>query len=241
MNLQKPAIFAHRGASLSAPENTLTSFRLALEQRANGIELDVHLTADQEVVVIHDADLSRTTNGQGLVHEHSLSELKQLDAGQGESIPTLEEVFKLIGNQLIINIELKSFTRSTKHLPERVLDLVQHYGLLDNVILSSFDPKLLSHSKHLNPQVRIGLLYPSGTPWQLLKGIFTPLLKPYSLHPHFSAVTSHLLYLAKKRNRRVFAWTVNQPEDMKRLFELGIDGIITDDPQTAYQVRESLS
>ena len=104
----KPAIFAHRGASGSAPENTMAAFQLALQQHADGIELDVHLTADGQVVVIHDQDLSRTTNGQGMVDQLTLEELKHLDAGNGEQIPTLEEVLIQIGDQISWTIQTAS-------------------------------------------------------------------------------------------------------------------------------------
>ncbi len=240
MHLPTPAIFAHRGASHVAPENTLAAFRLAMEQRADGIELDVHLTADHEIVVIHDADLDRTTNGQGKIQDHRLADLKKLDAGDGEPIPTLEEVFSLVGDRMLLNIELKSFSKTANALPGRVLDLIQAHSLLENVILSSFAPRLLFRAKRICPQVRIGLLYTAGINGQLIKSLFTPALDPFSLHPQFSSVNARLLQQAQKKNRNILAWTVDQPEDIRSLFEMGIAGVITNEPKTAYQVRDGL-
>jgi len=240
LTLPTPAIFAHRGASQAAPENTLAAFQLALEQQADGIELDVHLTADRQVVVIHDHDLSRTTDGAGSVYAHTLEEIRQLDAGGGQQIPTLEEVLNLVGDQATLNIELKGLSSAATELPKAVTDLVQAHGLTGTVILSSFDPRLLAGARRFLPEARIGLLTPTGVLGEVIKAVSAPLLKPYSLHPHFSSVTPRYLQQAKERGRRVIAYTVNRAEDIRRLFALGISGIFTDDPLTARQIREAL-
>ena len=242
MNLSfpKPAIFAHRGASRYAPENTLSAFQLALEQHADGIELDVHLTADGEMVVIHDRDLSRTTDGAGYVDKMSLADIRKADAGEGQRIPTLTEVLELVGTQAILNIELKGFSTSASDLPQAVIDLLEAHGMVQNVIISSFHPRLLAVTRRLQPDIKIGLLMTAGVLFKLVSGIFEPILQPSSLHPHYSSVNPRYLQKARANNRRVLAYTVNQPEDMRRLFAMGIDGIITDDPLTARQVREEL-
>lgn len=235
-----PAIFAHRGASQDLPENTLAGFELALEQNADGIELDVHLSADRKVVVIHDRDLSRTTNGTGYVDATPLSELRQLDAGEGQRIPTLAEVLTLAAGRAILNIELKGFSTSAADLPQAVIDLVSAHGLVQNVIFSSFHPRLLAATRRLMPEARIGLLTTAGMTGRLVKMIFEPRLQPSSLHPHYSSVTARYLQKAKAKGRQVLAYTVNQPEEMRRLFAMGIDGIITDDPLTARRIREEI-
>jgi len=134
----KTKIIAHRGASAQAPENTLAAFQLALDLQADGIELDVMLTGDQQVVVIHDEEVDRTTDGSGRVADMTLEEIRQLDAGQGEKVPTLSEVLDRFGGKLLINIELKNYTSIFDPLPVEVSKLIQSYDLVDDVLISSF-------------------------------------------------------------------------------------------------------
>ncbi len=155
--LKKPLIIAHRGASAFAPENTLAAFRLAVELGADGIELDAKLSADGEVMVIHDQTVDRTTGGHGAVRELSLAQLKQLDGGHfkdvqytGEPIPTLDEVFTEVGPRTLINVELTNYVSPLDALPDLVADLVIHHGLQDHVFFSSFHPlNLISYSPSL--------------------------------------------------------------------------------------------
>ena len=142
--LPQPSIFAHRGSSAYAPENTIAAFELAVAQKADAIELDAKLCADGQVVVIHDQTVNRTTNGTGKVFELPLSGLKKLDAGNwfsaefnGESIPTLGEVFEAVGNQIYINIELTNYASIRDDLPEKVVDLVKKHGMAERVLFSS--------------------------------------------------------------------------------------------------------
>lgn len=224
-----PAIIAHRGASALAPENTLAAFRKAMEARADGIELDVHLSADGEVVVIHDADLSRTTNGQGKVHQTTLAELRKLDAG-GEPVPLLEEVLQILDERTFLNIELKG---SDSLLPAQVLQLVRKYSKESQVVYSSFNPRLLKKLNRLSPHASAGLLLLPGFPGKLIQWMFESRLTLWSLHPHFSLVDKAYMHRAKQKGCRVFAYTVNHPEDVYRLLNDGIDGIITDNPSAA--------
>jgi glycerophosphoryl diester phosphodiesterase len=233
-----PAIFAHRGASQQAPENTLKAFRLALQQQADGIELDVHLSADQQVVVIHDNHLERTTNGSGRVEDKQLAELRQLDAGDGEPIPTLREVLELVKDQVTLNIELKGFSPDREYLPKAVLGLVSEFGLAKSVIFSSFDPRMLVQLHQINPDARVGLLLPPGMLASAVKAFFSRDVNPWSLHPHFRSVTKRFINNANKNGNPVFTYTVNQAEDMRKMFELGVAGIFTDAPLLAQQVRE---
>ena len=233
------AIFAHRGASAYAPENTLAAFRFAQSSRADGIELDVHLSADHQIVVIHDDDVSRTTNGQGKVHTLTLEELRRLDAGQGEGIPTLLEVLELIGDQMLVNIELKGFSDSAALLPKTVVGLVNDLNLDRTVIYSSFNPKLLNRTRRYAPQAKCGLLLDSGL--RSAVGLMvSAFMRPWSLHPHFSSVSHKFIQRANRKNQAVITYTVNQAQEMQRLFNLGIQGIITDDPVQAIEVRNKL-
>ena len=147
LQIPKPAIFAHRGASAYAPENTLASFELAIHQEADAIELDAKLTADGQVVVIHDQTVNRTTDGNGRVGKMTLTQIRQLDAGSyfaaafyDERIPTLEEVFETVGRKILINIELTNYASMKDSLPEKVADLVRRHQLEKRVMFSSFNP-----------------------------------------------------------------------------------------------------
>jgi len=170
-DLPVPAVFAHRGASAYAPENTLAAFQLALEQGADGIELDVNLTTDGHVVVIHDSIVDRTTNGSGEVRDMELKTLKSFDAGswfapkfKGEKVPTLDEVLKLVGEDVFTNIELKPkyFISPLDQLPGKVAALVEKHNLDNKIIFSSFNPWALIKIHRLLPSVPVGLLIFSG-------------------------------------------------------------------------------
>jgi glycerophosphoryl diester phosphodiesterase len=249
-DLHVPAVFAHRGASAYAPENTLAAFQLAIEQGADGIELDVNLTADGHVVVIHDSIVDNTTNGSGEVRDMELKILKSFDAGswfapkfKGEKVPTLDEVLKLVGEDVFTNIELKQkyFISPLDQLPGKVAALVEKHNLKNKIIFSSFNPWALIKIHRLLPSVPVGLLIFSGVLGSLARLIVSGFVRYQSLHLHFSAVTPVLLQSARAKGYHVFAYTVNQPEDIRRLFALSIDGIITDDPLLALTIRQEVT
>jgi glycerophosphoryl diester phosphodiesterase len=239
-----PAIIAHRGGSAFAPENTLAAFQYAVDHGADGVELDVHLSADGEVIVIHDADLGRTTNGSGSVYQKNLAELKELDAGSwfgpqfaGQRIPTLGEVFELINDRLFVNVELKGPGLFRSALPARVVELVRQYSLAEQVIFSSFNPWQLQQIGRLLPGSRLGLLLPPGGIGGVVRILSKPIVTPWAYHPHYRSVTPAFFARAAHEARPVLAYTVNQAEEIRRLCELGIYGIITDDPETALALR----
>lgn len=241
--IPRPAIIAHRGASNYAPENTLASFELALRQGADAIELDAKLTADGHVVVIHDQTVDRTTEGSGRVKEMTLAMLRKLDAGshfdiafQGEPIPTLEEVFKAVGQLTYVNVELTNYASKTDELPEKVAALVKRYNLTRRVFFSSFNPIALVRIRRQLPDAPIGLLALPGFNGTLARSWVGRLLGYNSLHPEASDVHPDLVSTAHRRGSHVYVWTVNQAEEMRRLFSIGVDGIFTDDPVLARQV-----
>src|SRR3972149_553877 len=238
-----PTIFAHRGASNYAPENTLAAFELALRQGADAIELDAQLCADGEVVIIHDHSVDRTTDGVGKVSLLTLSTLKQLDAGsffdrafQGERIPTLNEVFEALGKQILVNIELKNNASPLDKLPEKVAQIVLQHQMEERVIFSSFNPVAVMKIKRLLPQTACGLLILPGLPGSLERVIIPWFVRFESLNPALSSVTTGMIRKEHAARRRVFAYTATQAEDIRRLFELGVDGLFTDDPPLALQV-----
>ena len=243
--LPQPSIIAHRGSSVYAPENTIAAFELAVIQKADAIELDVKLCADGQVVVIHDQTVDRTTNGTGNLSELSLSALKELDAGNwfraefnGEFIPTLEEVFEAVGNRIFINIELTNYASIRDDLPEKVIDLVKKHGMDERVLFSSFNPLALRKAHRLLPNSPIGLLAFPGFWGFWARSRMGRWLVPYTaLHPEKRDTTAKLINQHHKRKNRIYSWTVNDPKVMYNHFEWGVDGIITDDPPLAIQIR----
>ena len=244
INLKTPVIIGHRGASLHAPENTLAAFRLAIKQKADAIEFDVKLTSDQEVVVIHDPTVDRTTiNGHGQVSRMTLSELKQLDAGsrfsseyKGERIPTLAEVFDQVGKQIPMNIELTNYTTPGDALVDKVVELIKRKDMEDHIYFSSFLSRNLRQARSLLPGCGIGYLTYGG-----IAGIAQKIFQGTppginSINPSRQAVSRKLVESEHRNKRRVLVYTVNNQEEMRELFNLGVDGIFTDDPLTGKMI-----
>lgn len=240
-------IFAHRGASAYAPENTLAAFSLAVHQKADGIELDAKLSADGHVVVIHDQTVERTTTSLGRVANLTLAELKGMDAGshfdvefKGERIPTLEEVFAAIGKSVYINVELSNYGSMFDLLPDRVAELVKRHHLKDNVMFSSFNPIALRRMHGLLPEMPLALLALRGRWGGLARSWLGRFLVPYKvLQPALNDVSRHLIDWAHQAGKRVFVYTVNQAEDIRTLLSMEVDGIYTDDPLLARRVIAS--
>jgi len=230
-----PKIIAHRGASAHAPENTIAAFQLALEQGADGIELDVMLSKDGHLVVIHDNTVDRTTDGKGAVRDMTLEELKSLDAGGGQRIPTLEEVLELFGGCFIINIELSNYVSIFNKLPIEAAKMVKNHQLGKSVIMSSFNPFNLPRFHAILPEVDLGLL---TDPNKAKKWVWR-LFNYDALHPHFSDVDQVLVAALHRRNRKVNVWTVDDPQEIRRLAALEVDSIITNDPVAAREVLEA--
>ena len=243
-SLPQPIIFAHRGASAHAPENTLAAFELALAQNADGIELDVKLSADGQVVVIHDATVDRTTGERGRVKDLSLAQLKSLDAGSffsskysGEKIPSLAEVFEAVGTRTFINVELTNYTTPRDGLVETVCMLVKKFDLQKHVMFSSFFASNLSKARAYLPEVPRGLLAFNGLLGAWARSFGFAFGKYQALHPNLKDVSPEQVQRVHRLKRRIHVWTVNAADDMRRLFRWNVDAIFTDDPQLAVQVR----
>jgi glycerophosphoryl diester phosphodiesterase len=244
-SLPQPIIFAHRGASAQAPENTLSAFELALTQQADAIELDVKLSADGRVVVIHDPTVDRTTGSRGHVKDLSLAELRVLDAGSffsekysGEKIPTLEEVFESVGKRTFVNVELTNYNTPRDHLVETVCMLVKKFGLQKRVMFSSFFAANLSRAQAYLPEVPRGLLAFHGLLGAWARSFGFAFGRYQALHPFLKDVTPQQVQRVHRLQRRIHVWTVNAANDMRRLFHWGVDAIFTDDPQLAVRLRE---
>jgi glycerophosphoryl diester phosphodiesterase len=235
-----PILFAHRGDLTNAPENTLPAFQQAIRKGADGVELDAKLTSDGHVIVIHDTTVNRTTDGSGRVASMPLTEIRSLDAGKwfgegfrGTKVPLLSEVFDVVGNIKLINIELTNYSTPRDRLVEAVCDLIRRHGNPDQILFSSFYASNLRRAAQILPQVPRGLLALPG--W---KGIwarsFGFMFGDYqALHPHLSDTFRPQIARAHRLNRRVHVWTANTPEQVNQLKEWGVDGIFTDDPGMA--------
>ncbi|MBQ3082276.1 MAG: glycerophosphodiester phosphodiesterase [Clostridia bacterium] len=236
------AVWAHRGASAYAPENTMSAFLLACRLGADGIELDVHLTADGEVVVCHDANIKRTSDGKGVIEEMTLEELYRYDFGypdvfgtrfKGEYIPTLKEVYRaVLPFGVIINTELK---RTRPEIVKAVLQVEEECGAAGAVIYSSFEHDYLKELKALNPAAPVAPLY--GT-----DGAFVELgkkLNATALHPAFGGVLADTEYVKKAHDAglRVHPYTPNSIDDLTDLVEAGVDAVITNYPDRAIEIR----
>jgi len=242
-DLPKPVIFAHRGASAHAPENTLPAFELAERQNADAIELDARLTADGKVVVIHDPTVDRTTNGHGFVNRMTLAAIKALDAGNhrppyvsGITVPTLDEVFESVGRKIYINIELTNYTSPKDGLPARVAEIVRWHSMEKSVLYSSFLRSNLIQVREIQPDVPVALLCSRGILGLAARSFINRSVSPHNIHPYHTDVTPGYMEAEKRRGRRVHAWTVNDDHAIKKMMDLGVDGIFTDDPEKALQV-----
>jgi glycerophosphoryl diester phosphodiesterase len=236
----RPIIFAHRGDLAHAPENTLPAFQQAIQKGADGVELDVKLTMDGHVIVFHDSTVDRTTDGKGHITSYTLEAIRKLDAGRwfnekftGTQVPLLEEVFETMGKDKMINIELKNLVTPRDGLMIKVCDLIKRHNNQSQILFSSFFPSNLKIAAQTLPEVPRGLLAMPGV-LGLWARSFGFMFGDYqALHPHISSTSREMMQRAHRLNRRVHVWTVNAPAEIVKLKEWGVDGIITDDPQTA--------
>ena len=223
---------AHRGASAYEPENTLRAFERALEIGATMLELDVHLSRDGHPVVIHDADLSRTTDGRGLVTDLTLDQIQRFDAGLGERVPTLTQVIELARDRAELYVELKG-----QRTPDPVVWVLQAEGFLDQAVVGSFFPWLPQKVKFLEPAIRTSLLIRREdrqidfVEWALAVGAdyVHPCWENESPTPH-QLLTPALIASVRRRGLGVLVWHEERPSELRELVKLDVDGICTDTP-----------
>jgi glycerophosphoryl diester phosphodiesterase len=233
----RPYIFAHRGARRAAPENTLPAFAAALAMGADGIELDVHLSADGQLVVIHDFNVNKTTDGRGPVAQMTAAELQRLDAGShfspafaGERIPTLDAVLDLVGDRCRLNIEIKSTDPYARDASDAVAALIRARDLYAQVLVSSFNPLTLIKLRHLDADIALGVLYDGEMPAFFRQVWAGPPILPQAQHPQHHLVDAAYMQWARAIDAQVNTWTVNEAEEAQRLAELGVHTLITDVP-----------
>jgi len=237
-----PVIVAHRGASAAHPENTIESFLAAIAEGADMVELDVRLTADEVPVVMHDLDVSRTTEGSGFVHQMSLKELKRLDASGGRArrseIPTLREALEALSGKVGLDIEIKnmpgepSFDSPREAAVEETLKLIEEAGFEGTLMVSSFNWLSIERAKERSPDLPTGLITTADTdPWAAL--VYVRSKGHDVLLPQAAALLragEAFVEAAHGDGVRVGTWTVDDPQTVERLFTMGVDAIATNDP-----------
>ena len=250
-----PWIVAHRGYRAKFPENTISAFEGAINADADMIELDVCFSRDRVPVVIHDNTLERTTNGKGFVSEHTLSELKELDAGswfsnefKGETIPTLEELLLKIRGRIAVNIEIKpeSFEDQEKidSIEIQICNILERLELLESVLISSFEFSFFPRIQHWcikNKKKKYLRIAPLQGVYQSNEFLVSLCKhqKAYSLNPDESFVTSSLINEIQKNGFKIFPYTINDFDRIENLISMGVNGIISDEPEMVREVIQN--
>ena len=238
-----PLVAAHRGASGERPENTLAAFARAVEVGADFIELDVHLSNDGVPVVIHDHELDRTTDGIGPVWTKTLAELRELDAGAWSvppwpdlRVPTLKEVLASFGRRARFLIEMKPGPYDCAEIVDKVEREISDAGLVDSVVVISFDHWLLRRLSRANPRLATGALYDCRPvdPVGLARAAGADLLMP-----HWAFVTRDDVEASRDAGLSVFTWTVDEPDAIRALIKIGVDGIVSNWPDRVINLRQS--
>lgn len=238
----KTIVYAHRGASGSAPENTMSAFNKAVALGADGIECDVQLTKDARLVICHDETIDRTSDGKGFIKDKTYEELSSLDAGSwfgaeyaGEKVPLLEELLDLVKKSgLYLNIELKNGIIQYENLEQKTVDMVKSFGLLDKTIFSSFNHYSVYELKKKYPEAFTGALYMEGLykPWKYLEDI-----NCNCAHPYYLAAKPQITEGLRKHGYTVNTFTVNDAGTAAMLIKSGVEGIITNYPEKIIKIK----
>ena len=238
----RPLVWAHRGASAYAPENTLPAFQMAVDMHADGVELDVHLSADGKLIVCHDENIKRTSDGEGLIAKMTLAELRRFSFNAGKEsfgfvpVPTLDEVYALLApTGLSVNVEIKD---ANPKLPALCVELAEKYGMTDRVIYSSFDHYTLLGIHAENPRLPVAPLYSSNIvfPW-----LYASLFGAAAIHPHYGDLSRAPEEITECHTRgiRVHYWTVDDPAVIETVAKAGCDAIISNKPDVSIETLRS--
>jgi len=224
----RPLVIAHRGASAYRPENTLPAYELAVEQAADMIEVDLHRTRDGAVVIAHDAELERI-GGHGEIGDASLNEVRALDAGAGQRVPTLDELLDGFGSRIALNLELKQGSRGAyAELPALAAAAVRERGLDERTLFSSFYDPVLHDLRRVAPAARIALLLSRRSPQRWVERAHA--LGAEAVNPELPLVDGAFVAAAHEAGLAVYVFTVDPLEEMQRLLALGVDGLFTNVP-----------
>lgn len=234
MTTHRVEVTAHRGAALVEPENTLRGMRYALSLGVDRTEIDVHLSRDNVLVVMHDATVDRTTNGTGPIADLTLAQLKQLDAGRGEQVPTLQEVIDVFqdawnrGNRTLLQIELKG-----EGTVAPTVETVQRNGIADRIVLTSFVPERVAEARRLLPQAIFGFLTSKLEPDPLAIALGIP---AHAVHLQHLLATPEWVERVHTAGLEARVWNIDEVEPMRRAIALGVDGIGSNNPQLLLDV-----
>ena len=231
----RPLLIGHRGYPAKFPENTLASFEGAMQAGCDMIELDVTLTKDRKVVVIHDDTLDRTTTGTGPVRGHDLAEVKALDAGSwfgacfaAERVPELSEVMELTAGRCMLNVEIKESAFEadypTDAIEHQVVKLVKTSGAMDRVIISSFDKRILERIAAMDAPPAVAYISDHGADKRVLEMVLK--MRAFSWHPRFTVLTRDQVDMLHAAGIKIFPWTINTRTEAEKLLGLGVDGLI---------------
>jgi glycerophosphoryl diester phosphodiesterase len=231
----RPLLIGHRGYPAKFPENTLAAFEGAVQAGCDMIELDVTLTKDRKVVVIHDDTLDRTTTGKGPVRDHSLQEIKKLDAGSwfdarfaAERVPMLSEVMKLTAGRCMLNIEIKESAFEADYpvdaIEHQVVKLVKKSGAMDQVIISSFDRRILERIAAMDAPPAVAFISDHGADKRVLEMLLK--MRAFSWHPRFTVLTRDQVDMLHAAGLKIFPWTINTRAEAEKVLALGVDGLI---------------
>lgn len=227
---------AHRGAAGTRPEHTRSAFLRALEIGVDMIELDVHLTKDERLVVIHDHELARTTPAQGAVREHTLAELQQIDAGAwfapdyaGQTILSLDDVLMLTKGKVRLNVEIKAPESDWSGVSQQLLASLRKHDSLNSTVVSCFDLGALVNLRRADSAIALGVLWAQPEIEEAWR--WCAETDAVNIHPYWRLTNSETVQAAHDRNLRVLVWTVNAAEDMRDMLTAGVDGIISDFPE----------
>jgi glycerophosphoryl diester phosphodiesterase len=244
--VSRPLVFAHRGASKLAPENTLPAFEAAIRSGADGVELDVQYSSDGHLVVIHDLTLEKLTNGMGRVTAQPLATLRALDAGShfgpqfgGTRIPFLGEVLDLLKGKLLVNVELKVPDTASSGMGADVVAAVRAHGMADQVVISSFNPFALRKAKLAGSEIECALLLAHDLPGWMQWGLTRRYSRADGIHPEAAMVDVAYVAWASKQRLPLRVWTVDDEAEMRRLLALGVDAMITDVPDRLVEMMKS--
>ena len=244
-----PLVLAHRGANKRAPQNTIPAFVKAVEFGSDGIETDVHLSKDGEIVICHNYTIDATSDGKGLISDYTCEELKKYDFGsyfsqdfRGVTLPTINELLDVVKDMKLINIEIKP-PKTKNDLVKKTIETVHNYGISDSVIISCFDPECIRESKEIDPGIRTGLLYEDDDLGKEIMSFgvekYCAQLNANAAHPMCELITEDEVKRLHALGMAVNVWTVNEKEDILRLTEWGCDALISDVPDYVISVLEN--
>ena len=230
-----PLIIAHRGDLSRAPENTLPAFQLAREAGADGVELDVRVTKDGRLVVFHDRNLDRTSNGTGPVNHRTLADIRSLDVGSwvapefnGETAPTLDEVFESLPRDYLINVEMKVVLRGMRQIAYLVAETIRRHTRWDSTLVASFNPLALYHLRRLEPRIYRGYIWSKRHPFPIRSRCFSPLVSAHWYDPANDSYNLNLHRRLQRRGVRTLAWDLDFGRDLQAMASVRLEAAVTD-------------